>query len=89
MPADPKRRNPDSGPSTAAERRELANMLWGGLGSGEACDFCGLLIDPSDTELRVELSRGDLRFHVACERLWESGAVASKKRSGISPLGSR
>jgi hypothetical protein len=52
---------------------DLPTTSWGGQGSGKPCDGCGELIQ--STELEHELvfdDRPSLRFHVACDLIWQS-----------------
>ena len=45
--------------------------MWGGYGSGQACDGCDLPVTPKDPEHEIEMPGGRiLRLHVACAGLW-------------------
>jgi hypothetical protein len=45
---------------------------WAGQGTGRPCHGCGRPILPQQIEYEVELNSGKiLRFHFACQQLWE------------------
>lgn len=63
--------------NVAALRRAVPLRMWGGKGSGLACDFCRVTVGPDDVEYEVEaqLDGGTimLRFHYRCHYAWAGG----------------
>jgi len=63
--------------NVAALRRAVPLRMWGGKGSGLACDFCRVTVGPDDVEYEVEaeLDGGTvmLRFHYRCHYAWTGG----------------
>jgi hypothetical protein len=63
--------------NVAALRRAAPIRMWGGKGSGMACDFCRVLVGPEDVEYEVEAQLDGttvmLRFHPSCHDAWTGG----------------
>ena len=62
-PASADRKNPEEAPRTerltvAALRRAVPIRLWGGKGCGVPCDFCRVLVSPTEVEYEVEARAG-------------------------------
>ncbi len=61
----------------AALRRAVPLKMWGGKGSGLACDFCRVQVGPSDVEYEVEAELDGttvmLHFHPRCHDAWTAG----------------
>jgi hypothetical protein len=49
------------------------HRIWAGQGTGERCHQCGRPIEPHQIEYEVELTESGrhLRFHLACQQVWE------------------
>jgi len=51
--------------------------MWGGKGCGVPCDFCRVLVNPSDVEYEVEAELDGatvmLHFHPRCHDAWTAG----------------
>ena len=46
--------------------------VWGGMGSGKACDGCDEAIPATEAEHELDFADGRvLHFHVACAGLWQ------------------
>src|SRR5579872_95340 len=63
--------------NVAALRRAVTIRTWGGKGCGAACDFCRVVIAPTDVEYEVD-ARLDgeivmLHFHRRCHEAWKTG----------------
>ena len=63
--------------NVAALRRAVTIRTWGGKGCGAACDFCRVIIAPTDVEYEVD-ARLDgaivmLHFHRRCHEAWKTG----------------
>jgi hypothetical protein len=63
--------------NVAALRRAVPIRMWGGKGSGQPCDFCRVLVGPSDVEYEVEAQLDGatvmLHFHPRCHDAWTGG----------------
>jgi hypothetical protein len=63
--------------NVAALRRAVPIRMWGGKGSGLACDFCRVTVGPDDVEYEIEaqLDGGTvmLHFHYRCHYAWTGG----------------
>ncbi len=80
-PAPADRNKPGEAPRTerltvAALRRAQPIRLWGGKGCGVPCDFCRVLVSPTEVEYEVEaLLDGQpltLHFHPRCHETWKT-----------------
>jgi hypothetical protein len=64
--------------SVAALRRARPGRLWGGKGCGAPCDFCRVLVSPSEVEYEVEAELDGvaltLHFHPRCHDIWRAEA---------------
>lgn len=62
--------------SVSALRRATLGRLWGGKGCGAPCDFCRVLVSPTEIEYEVEAELDGvpltLHFHRRCHDLWRS-----------------
>jgi len=62
--------------SVAALRSATPVRMWGGKGCGAPCDFCRVLVSPTDLEYEVEaLLDGEpvtLHFHPRCHDAWKA-----------------
>jgi hypothetical protein len=51
--------------------------MWGGKGCGVPCDFCRVIVNPSDVEYEVEAELDGatvmLHFHPRCHDAWTAG----------------
>jgi len=63
--------------NVAALRRAVALRMWGGKGCGAPCDFCRVVVAPTDVEYEVEAQLDDdilmLHFHRRCHDAWKAG----------------
>ena len=63
--------------NVAALRRAVSIRMWGGKGCGVPCDFCRVLVNPSDVEYEVEAELDGatvmLHFHPRCHDAWTAG----------------
>jgi hypothetical protein len=78
--------------SVAALRRAVARRMWGGKGCGAPCDFCRVLVGPSDVEYEVEAELEGavvmLHFHPRCHDSWSAGqepTVSATNQEAASP----
>jgi hypothetical protein len=80
-PASADRKNPEEAPRTerltvTALRRAQAIRLWGGKGCGAPCDFCRVLVSPTEVEYEVEALLDSepvtLHFHPRCHEIWKT-----------------
>jgi hypothetical protein len=81
-PASADRKNPEEeAPRTerltvTALRRAVSIRLWGGKGCGAPCDFCRVLVSPTEVEYEVEAQlEGQpvtLHFHPRCHETWKT-----------------
>jgi hypothetical protein len=80
-PASADRKNPEEVPRTerltvTALRRAVSIRLWGGKGCGAPCDFCRVLVSPTEVEYEVEAQlEGQpvtLHFHPRCHETWKT-----------------
>jgi hypothetical protein len=64
----------DSAPPALRNIREI--QLWGGLGKGELCALCAIVIPGGATELEIEAERDgaivQLHFHPRCYSCWKA-----------------
>jgi len=62
--------------SVAALRRVVLKRVWGGKGCGAPCDFCRVLVSPSDVEYELEAELDGepltLHFHPRCHEAWRA-----------------
>jgi hypothetical protein len=62
--------------TVAALRRVIIKRVWGGKGSGAPCDFCRVLVSPSDVEYELEAELDGepltLHFHPRCHEAWSA-----------------
>jgi hypothetical protein len=69
--------------SVAALRRALPIRLWGGKGCGVPCDFCRVLVSPSEVEYEVEAKLDGepltLHFHPRCHDAWKMESEAASE----------
>jgi hypothetical protein len=79
-PADEKMSVGESRPArlnVAALRRAVSIRMWGGKGCGVPCDFCRVIVNPSDVEYEVEAELDGatvmLHFHPRCHDAWTAG----------------
>ena len=67
--------------TVAALRRALPIRLWGGKGCGAPCDFCRVLVSPTEVEYEVEAQLDGkpltLHFHPRCHDAWKSECEAT------------
>jgi hypothetical protein len=84
-PASADHKSPDEAPRTgrltvAALRRALPIRLWGGKGCGAPCDYCRVLVSPTEIEYEVEArldgEQVTLHFHQRCHDAWKSDSDA-------------
>jgi len=65
--------------SVAALRRVVIKRVWGGKGCGAPCDFCRVLVTPSDVEYELEAELDGepvtLHFHPRCHETWRAGRL--------------
>jgi len=63
--------------NVAALRRAVPIRMWGGKGCGVPCDFCRVLVGPTDVEYEVEAQLDGttvmLHFHPRCHDAWTAG----------------
>jgi len=63
--------------NVATLRRAVPIRMWGGKGCGAPCDFCRVLVNPSDVEYEVEAELDGatlmLHFHPRCHDAWTAG----------------
>jgi hypothetical protein len=63
--------------NVAALRRAVPLRMWGGKGCGVPCDFCRVVVGPSDVEYEVEAQLDGsivmLHFHPRCHDAWTAG----------------
>jgi hypothetical protein len=63
--------------NVAALRRAVPVRMWGGKGSAAPCDFCRVIVGPSDVEYEVEAQLDGatvtLHFHPRCHDAWTAG----------------
>ena len=63
--------------NVAALRRAVPIRMWGGKGCGVPCDFCRVLVGPTDVEYEVEAKLDGavvmLHFHPSCHDAWTAG----------------
>ncbi len=62
--------------TVAALRRVKSGRLWGGKGCGAPCDYCRVLVSPTDIEYEVEAELDGtpltLHFHRRCHDAWKA-----------------
>lgn len=62
--------------TVAALRRVIIKRVWGGKGCGAPCDFCRVLVSPSDVEYELEAELDGepltLHFHPRCHEAWKA-----------------
>jgi len=54
--------------------REAPSRIWGGYGTGKLCSLCDKAIQAHDVEyeaLLIGAAVQTLRFHVACQSVWQ------------------
>jgi hypothetical protein len=60
--------------TVAALRRVVMKRIWGGQGCGAPCDFCRVLVTPTDVEYELEAELDGmpvtLHFHPRCYEAW-------------------
>jgi hypothetical protein len=72
--------------NVAALRRATPIRMWGGKGCGVPCDFCRVLVAPTDVEYEVEAKLDGttlmLHFHPRCHDAWTAGQEPSLSSFG-------
>ena len=62
--------------TVTALRRAVSIRLWGGKGCGAPCDFCRVLVSPTEVEYEVEAQLDGqpvtLHFHPRCHETWKT-----------------
>ncbi len=75
--------------SVAALRRAVPIKMWGGKGCGAACDFCRVVVSPSDVEYEIEAELDSqkltLHFHPRCHDAWMSDREAGPDAAAGEP----
>lgn len=76
--------------TVAALRRVTPGRLWGGKGCGAPCDFCRVLISPTDIEYELEAELDGapltLHFHRRCHDTWRAEYDAAQGEIPHSPV---
>jgi hypothetical protein len=76
--------------NVAALRRAVPLRMWGGKGCGVPCDFCRVLVSPSDVEYEVEAQLDGaivmLHFHPRCHDAWTAGQEPAQLQTPDSRL---
>ena len=74
--------------NVAALRRAVPVRMWGGKGCGVPCDFCRVLVAPTDVEYEVEAKLDGttvmLHFHPRCHDAWTAGQEPSLPSIGLN-----
>jgi hypothetical protein len=74
--------------NVAALRRAVPVRMWGGKGCGVPCDFCRVLVGPTDVEYEVEAQLDGvtvmLHFHPRCHDAWTAGQEPSLASVGLN-----
>jgi hypothetical protein len=74
--------------NVAALRRAVPIRMWGGKGCGVPCDFCRVLVGPTDVEYEVEAKLDGttvmLHFHPRCHDAWTAGQEPSLASVGLN-----
>jgi hypothetical protein len=74
--------------TVAALRSAVPTRMWGGKGCGAPCDFCRVLVTPTDVEYEVEAQLDGvvvmLHFHRRCHDAWKAGQDPSLSESSES-----
>ena len=68
--------------------RTAPGRIWGGKGAGRSCALCDKPIGANESELEVEQNIDGtvrpLRFHVACQLLWQLECARETARTDQS-----